>query len=85
MIFMTLWFASCKRAEEAGRLDDAEYLTRIIFCDMVKDNIDGTTGFGIGKEEHGDIEYLVTVYPDRVVEQHGRTKIKVTSFKKETK
>jgi hypothetical protein len=44
-----------------GRHSDPEYLTRIIFCEMVKDDINGETGFGIGKQEHGDIEYLVTV------------------------
>ena len=44
-----------------GRQDDPEYLARIIFCAMVKDNIDGETGYGIGTKKHGDIEYLVTV------------------------
>ena len=48
---------------EAGRShqDDPEYLARIIFSAMVKDDIDGETGFGIGTKVHGDIEYLVTV------------------------
>ena len=44
-----------------GRHRDPEYLARIIFCAMVKEDIDGETGFGIGTTEHGDIEYLVTV------------------------
>lgn len=43
------------------RQDDPEYLTRIIFCNMIKDDVDGETGYGIGVEQHGDIEYLVTV------------------------
>ena len=43
------------------RWDDTEYLARIIFCEMVKDDIDGSTGYGIGNSQHIDIEYLVTV------------------------
>ena len=43
------------------RLSDDEYLTRIIFSEMVRDDIDGSTGYGIGKNQHSDIEYLVTV------------------------
>jgi hypothetical protein len=43
------------------RQDDPEYLTRIIFSQMIKEDIDGATGYGIGCEEHGDIEYLVVV------------------------
>lgn len=44
-----------------NRQGDPEYLTRIIFCAMVKGDEAGETGFGIGMEQHGDIEYLVTV------------------------
>lgn len=43
------------------RQNDPEYLARIIFCEMVKGNEDGETGYGIGKSIHGDIVYLVTV------------------------
>lgn len=38
-----------------GRWTDPEYLARIIFCEMVKKDIDGETGYGIGTEEHGDL------------------------------
>lgn len=44
-----------------NRQDDAEYLGRIIFCEMVKDEVGGETGYGIGTTQHGDIEFLVTV------------------------
>jgi hypothetical protein len=44
-----------------GRQNDSEYLARIIFSAMVKNDIDGETGYGIGTTKHGDIEYLVTV------------------------
>ncbi len=40
------------------RWNDSEYLARIIFCEMIKEDIEGSTGFGIGTSEHGDIEYL---------------------------
>lgn len=43
------------------RWGDSEYLARIIFCEMVQDDIDGSTGYGIGNSQHSDIEYLVTV------------------------
>jgi len=38
------------------RLDDVEYLTRIIFCEMVKDEILDETGYGIGTSMHGDLD-----------------------------
>ena len=45
--------AALKRQE---RWDDEMYLARIIFCEMVKDEIDGETGYGIspyvGEEEY---------------------------------
>ena len=43
------------------RLHDAEYLARCIFCDMVRDDMDETTGFGIGTYIHGDVEHPVPV------------------------
>jgi hypothetical protein len=43
------------------RQSDPEYLTRIIFCAMLKNSMDGSTGYGIGTEKHGDIVFLVTV------------------------
>ena len=44
-----------------SRLNDVEYLTRIIFSEMIEDDINGTTGYGIGNVQHSDIEYLITV------------------------
>lgn len=43
------------------RWDDAEYLARIIFSEMIRDRLDDETGYGIGVELHEDIQYLVTV------------------------
>jgi len=54
------------------RLNDDEYLTRIIFSEMIKSDIDGITGYGIGNVRHSDIEYLVTVdvHNQRVKVEH---------------
>ena len=41
-------------------LDDQTYLTRILFDSLIKDD-DGTTGYGIGTFQAGDIEKLVIV------------------------
>lgn len=43
------------------RQHDPEYLARIIFCEMVKGYEEESTGYGIGRQRHGDIEYLITV------------------------
>ena len=46
-----------------GRANDSEYLARIIFEDMIE--AEGgrgeETGFGIGTEQHSDIEKLIIV------------------------
>jgi hypothetical protein len=44
-----------------GRLNDSEYLARIIFEVMIGDERGTETGFGIGTTQHGDIEKLITV------------------------
>lgn len=42
-----------------NRWNDPEYLARIIFSEMIKNDINGETGFGIGSSEHGDIQLLI--------------------------
>ena len=49
------------------RLDDVEYLTRIIFSEMIKDSIGDSTGYGIGTKQHSDIEYLITIDCERQI------------------
>jgi len=34
-----------------SRWDDESYLARIIFSEMIKDDVEGTTGYGISTEE----------------------------------
>lgn len=43
------------------RWDDPEYLTRIIFSEMTKDDWEATTGFGIGLNPHTDNEHHVPI------------------------
>lgn len=49
------------------RWTDDEYFTRIIFSQMIKDDVDGETGYGIGNREHGDIELLISINVEKQV------------------
>lgn len=52
-----------------GRWNDFPYLTRIIFCEMIRyESIDDTTGFGISQEigDGGDRVIIVSV-PEQTV------------------
>lgn len=46
---------------QGKRLDDPEYLARIIFDRMKRFSKSSETGFGIGTGQHGDIDILVSV------------------------
>jgi hypothetical protein len=43
-----------------GRWNDPQYLARIIFCELVKNDPNGTTGYGISARVH-DNEYPIIV------------------------
>jgi len=47
-----------KRGE---RWDDPEYLARMIFSRMIRDDIDGELGFGIGTRQHSDVYRVVMI------------------------
>jgi hypothetical protein len=49
------------RAKEDGRLTDGSYLARIIFSEMIRDSIDGTTGFGISSVLTDNEYDLITI------------------------
>lgn len=73
-----------------SRWDDPEYLARIIFNEMTEDDAKGTLGYGIGTEQHGDIEWLVIVdVPNQTVEVlhdgESVTKERITQFVESTK
>ena len=52
-----------KKALRRGRdrWNDPCYLSRIIFSEMIKNDIMGTTGYGICTTEHGDVHTVITV------------------------
>jgi len=64
-----------KRALSKGwRWDDPEYLTRIIFCEMIKGSEDREAGFGIGTSQHGDVYKVVIINClEKTVELEGLT------------
>lgn len=51
-----------------SRKHDPEYLTRIIFEELVGDERGSETGFGLGTEAHGDIDTLIVVENGEIVE-----------------
>jgi len=55
--------SALKRSE--SRWTDFQYLTRIVFCEMIKNDVMGETGFGISQEEHdGEGGRIVTINCD---------------------
>ncbi|MBA7623560.1 hypothetical protein ES703_30957 [subsurface metagenome] len=65
------------------RWSDSEYLARIIFCEMVGDDVKGETGFGIGTGRHGDIWREVSVDCEKqIVTIKDRDESKEYTFEK---
>jgi len=66
------------------RWNDPAYLTRMIFSAMVKDDIDGSTGFGIGIDRpDNSYPYIVVDVPNQEVRreaENGRAVIVRASF-----
>lgn len=75
LFFYTHWGASNLENVVASaimrggaRLGDEEYFNRIIFSEMIKDEVLKETGYGIGFDIHGDVYKLVVVnYKDKTV------------------
>lgn len=67
------------------RLDDPEYLARIVFDQMTLGQQGSEIGAGIGTSQHGDIEILVTIDTEkRTVTVDGiRKKTSITQTFKE--
>lgn len=57
-----------------GRWDDPSYLNRIIFCEMIKDDVLGETGFGICLQEQDNEHPLIYVDHDENRVQIGDNK-----------
>lgn len=49
-------------ARGVSRWGDSSYLARIIFCELIKDDVDGTTGYGLQVVPQGDARDVVRVY-----------------------
>ena len=56
------------------RWDDPEYLNRIIFSEMIQDDVMDLTGYGIGSHQHDDVWRVVTI-------NHNINKVMVECFK----
>lgn len=67
-----------------SRWDDEPYLNRVLFCEMIKDDVDGETGYGIsvkmgdgGTELYVDHDAQTVTYDgerlsfDEFVKRHG--------------
>ena len=52
---------------DKSRWDDSPYLARIIFCEMVRADKDGTTGYGISGECGDGADRVLTVDADTQV------------------
>jgi hypothetical protein len=67
------------------RWDDEPYLARIIFCEMVKDDIKGTTGYGISSDFQDNEYPMPVVNVDTqtidIYDVEGEKKLKTISFK----
>jgi len=50
-----------------ARWGDEEYLARIIFETMIRDNIGAETGFGIGTNKHADIWKLIELFDEEKI------------------
>lgn len=54
--------AAMKRGQD--RWDDYQYLTRIIFCEMIKADVMGLTGFGITSTPKDGDDRIITINCD---------------------
>jgi hypothetical protein len=70
--------AALKRGE--SRWDDAAYLARVIFCEMVRTDPDGTTGFGISQSIGDGDNNVFTVDVDAGTVAHNGRAVSIRSF-----
>lgn len=67
----------------ADRINDFQYLTRIIFCDMVRGYENDLTGFGITQKVHdGDRAVIIVDLDDNTVSINGKSPILINDFVK---
>ena len=57
-----------------GRWDDEQYLSRIIFSEMIKDELLETTGYGISTYQgDGHVALIVDIAKQQVTTENGET------------
>jgi len=91
LYFYTHWGAntiidtvSCALDRGRSRWDDPSYLARIIFSEMIKDDVMELIGYGISTESVGDSQWdvIVDVPSQTVTCDAGPLRIKNMSFRK---
>ena len=67
-----LWKILQNALSRKQRWTDPPYLARIIFCEMIKDDVMGETGYGIATYEcDNEYPYLTVDCSDQMVEVNG--------------
>lgn len=75
----TVLQSALKRGND--RLDDFQYLTRIIFCDMVSGHEKDLTGYGITQEIHdGDRQIIILDLDKNTVQINEAPPIGIADF-----
>jgi len=69
-----------KALQRGARWDDGQYLTRIIFCEMVKGSEKDTTGFGISSIVGDGDERIATVNVDKQTVSLNQRKRTIEEF-----
>lgn len=65
------------RAKAEGRLSDGQYLGRMIFSEMIQENIMGSTGYGISSNLHDGDDRILTVDVDNQTIQYNKKREKI--------
>jgi len=63
-----------------SRWHDFQYLTRIIFCEMIKDDVLGKTGFGISQKKHDGRKVLKIDCDNTTMSVNGDEPISLASY-----
>ena len=70
-----------EKAVDAGRGDDWQYFNRILFCELIKNDVDGSTGFGLSQEVHDGGDGLVEINLDsQTVSVNGSIHMPISDF-----
>jgi len=70
-------------ARGRDRWDDDQYLARIIFCEMVKNDLEGTTGYGISAYQ-GDGDLICSVDCETKTVTVGGIRMPISTFVNQT-